>query len=234
MSEKSHKAASTFNFGTSSSVIPRHSPKNIIIPHQPDELALPDAGGGGAAPLTDAGGVVAAPLTDAGGVVAVPALPVPPRRWGSLLGYVLPAPCFLPATYTLPPLLCDEGECAWGVCVFVFPVLVLLFGLLVLCFSLWYWFGASGGLTDFWLQFATLTNWGLLLTAIHHLSFGGAALLPKRWLWVQARLRVATLHLWPTIFCLQLVILIGFWTGACEFIARVSLSLPLIAPGKTN
>ena len=67
---------------------------------------------------------------------------------------------------------------------------------------------------NFWLSLATLTDWGLLLTIIHHLCFPLIAALPSRFLFCHARLRTAVFHLWPTIFCLQLIILIGFWVSA--------------------
>lgn len=71
-----------------------------------------------------------------------------------------------------------------------------------------------------------LTNWGLFLTIIHHFCFSLAALLPRRFLFCQARLRTATLHLWPTIFCLQLVIGIGFWVSASSSQVTASGAIP--------
>ena len=119
--------------------------------------------------------------------------------------------------FLCPPLSClqAEGKFAWSstrAAHLAFTGAVGVVTAALLGFSFYYWFG-TGVSFSFWAKLATLTDWGLLLTIVHFVLFiVRAAVTPPPW-W-EARLGTALLHLWPTIFCLQAVILILFWSGA--------------------
>jgi hypothetical protein len=95
----------------------------------------------------------------------------------------------------------------------VIPIITLLGTCALLAFSLWFWLGTGDDL-DFWRQVALLTNWGLLLCII--LGFEVAliglvgfscprtAIRPYPLICRCARIS-ANVHLWTTVFCLQLV-----------------------------
>lgn len=86
--------------------------------------------------------------------IAAPPAPAPapvvPRARGCCLpfsAFTCPAPFCIPAGFQLPALLLSEAKFAWSDKYDVpFALVVLTFGLLLLAFSLWYWFGADAGI----------------------------------------------------------------------------------------
>ena len=123
----------------------------------------------------------------------------------------LPPPCCSSATafraevllFLSPPALwlLNEGCYAWSdtwLSHVIFSLVVAAFTIALLGFSIYYWFFASDNFS-FWEQLATLTNWSLFITLIHHAFF-----LLRAWLgpirptlfW-SAKIGTAVLHLWP-------------------------------------
>lgn len=95
----------------------------------------------------------------------------------------------------------------------VIPLLTLLGTMGLTAFSAWYWTYEDLG-SNFWRQVALLTNWGLLLCIILGFEVSLIALCgfcrprtvlrPYPLICKCARIS-ANVHLWPTVFCLQLV-----------------------------
>ena len=113
--------------------------------------------------------------------------------------------------------------------------LTLIATLAYLGFTLWYWFQSEMTPASFWLQIALLTNWGLLLCIVlgsltsyicmqqHFTKRYSTAADP----WWEKSFRISNnVHMWPTVFTLQAVILIGFYSTSSTSTILESGNIP--------